>query len=292
MGTPLRLTLAPARRFGGAHGEGQPFDRPPSAEESAMTETTTTFPSDPAAYNVGWFRDPFRDRALTHIGVFLRCAETGGYAETLAQYRGDDVPRIIRLAREEERTDPHSDKLPSDRAVILAALREAGIDPEESGDDASPAPVADGSPAYVTGDGKGGWKTAPAGMAVAPSCLPPPARDPQERRVMPALEDESEEEEQDARDVLERLAEAQLGLSGIGEVVDDASIQAIADAYDEIASLRAVLDEAIQAWPAYDADPADDCEINGGDMVEWFGTWRAHAKAARTAIAAWGRPYA
>jgi acylphosphatase len=170
-----------------------------------MTDST-----NPDDYTVVITRTP-ADGPVTEIAIH----ETRG-GKVFLTFAGEDgaVDDLIRAAREEERHNPYAGHLPTSRAIILAALREAGIDPEE------------------------------------PSYTPPPARDPQERRVMPALEDEPEEEEQDTRDVLDRLAEAQLGLSGIGEVVDDASIQAIADAYDEIAQLRrmeAVLREALRA---------------------------------------------
>ena len=46
-------------------------------------------------------------------------------------------------------------------------------------------------------------------------------------------------------------------------------------------ALRAVLQEAIQAWPQLDLDPsqASDSElyINGADLLEWFSEWRQRA---------------
>lgn len=53
-------------------------------------------------------------------------------------------------------------------------------------------------------------------------------------------------------------------------------------------ALRAKLQEAVDEWPKFDVDetamplpgciPEDSAEVNGGDMVEWFGIWRAQVK--------------
>ncbi|TJW14405.1 MAG: hypothetical protein E5W82_10540 [Mesorhizobium sp.] len=41
------------------------------------------------------------------------------------------------------------------------------------------------------------------------------------------------------------------------------------------AELAAKLQEAVDAWPQFDGED----EVNGGDMVEWFGTFRSEARA-------------
>jgi hypothetical protein len=282
-----------------------------------MTETTDPnvpeWSSNPAHYAVDQHRPD--GGTLTHLSIVSKAAPN----LLFASYTDDGLNGLLANARDEERYDPHSDKLPSDRAVILAALRNCGIEPDESEEQEPVGPV-EARVMAVVGEIP---VTDPQGYT------PPPARDPHERRVMPALEDESEDGERlfvnryrcpacgcqwedehtsqcdddcpkcghrhvspyesvDAepkRDVLVRFSEA-LMVPACDLEVTDSLLATISDAYDEILSLRAVLDEAIQAWPAYDADPADDCEINGGDMVEWFGTWRAHAKTARGATEA------
>lgn len=53
---------------------------------------------------------------------------------------------------------------------------------------------------------------------------------------------------------------------------------------------RGKLQEALDEWPQFDADETeprtpgcipddDDVEVNGGDLVEWFGIWREQVKA-------------
>lgn len=52
---------------------------------------------------------------------------------------------------------------------------------------------------------------------------------------------------------------------------------------DAAAKLR----EAVDAWPQFDVETTprlpgavdESAEVNGGDLVEWFGTWRAEVKA-------------
>lgn len=53
-------------------------------------------------------------------------------------------------------------------------------------------------------------------------------------------------------------------------------------------ALRAKLQEAVDEWPQFDvttdAPPSlnsmyeEDSSVNGGDLVEWFGIWRAQVK--------------
>lgn len=89
---------------------------------------TTTTPTDPAAYRVALSRAPRRNGGgrLMRVSVF---AEPAG--DLIASYSDDEgeLTRLLRLAAEEEDTDPYSDRLPSDRAIIAAALRDAGIAP-------------------------------------------------------------------------------------------------------------------------------------------------------------------
>ena len=233
---------------------------PNRAEEGAPDMTDTTdFPADPARYRVQHERADDGKGPLDALYV-VEVAPHSGDRQTLAEYRGDSaLDAIIAAARDEERTDPHSDKLPSDRAIICAALREAGIEPCDPSDDDD---AAEASERFMHG--------------MAHGCEPV-----EEAPHYPNEPTTDDEEEADDRDVLERLSEALMVLPPL-EVVDTATIQAIRDAHDEIARLREVVDTAIQAWPQFDMDGTDDdCEVNGGDLVEWFGAWRARAKAAR-----------
>lgn len=78
----------------------------------------TDFPSDPGAYRV------LTQRANRGRGALDAVTIMAGGA-ILAEYDGDNVDTIVRLARDEERCDPAA--LPSDRAMILAAMRDNGI---------------------------------------------------------------------------------------------------------------------------------------------------------------------
>jgi hypothetical protein len=42
------------------------------------------------------------------------------------------------------------------------------------------------------------------------------------------------------------------------------------------------LRDAVNAWPQFDVNPykGDECSVNGGDLVDWFGGWRERAKLA------------
>ena len=46
-------------------------------------------------------------------------------------------------------------------------------------------------------------------------------------------------------------------------------------------ALRAVIQEAVRAWPQLDLDPSQandsDLYISGADMLEWFSGWRQRA---------------
>lgn len=79
-------------------------------------------PADPSACKVTVARDT--SGAVACIGIIL----PPDRPMVATEYWGEDeVSRLIRLAREEEDSDPHSDRLPSDRAFICAALRDLGI---------------------------------------------------------------------------------------------------------------------------------------------------------------------
>ena len=43
--------------------------------------------------------------------------------------------------------------------------------------------------------------------------------------------------------------------------------------------MDALLREALDAWPQFDTDD----DVNGGDMVDWFGQWRVRVKEALSA---------
>lgn len=88
-------------------------------------------PADPSACKVTVARDT--SGAVACIGIILPPDRPMGATEYWGE---DEVSRLIRLAREEEGSDPHSDRLPSDRAFICAALRDLGI-PIQGEDDAS-----------------------------------------------------------------------------------------------------------------------------------------------------------
>jgi hypothetical protein len=57
-------------------------------------------------------------------------ADAGGQLDLIAQYYDDEgeLTRILRHAAELERTDPHSDKLPSEDAITRAILIDCGLD--------------------------------------------------------------------------------------------------------------------------------------------------------------------
>ncbi len=42
----------------------------------------------------------------------------------------------------------------------------------------------------------------------------------------------------------------------------------------DVEQIRQLLQDAIDAWPQFDADEP----VNGGDLVEWFGEWRQQVK--------------
>jgi hypothetical protein len=51
-------------------------------------------------------------------------------------------------------------------------------------------------------------------------------------------------------------------------------------------SLLALAQQAIDEWPEFDSDD----DVNGGDLVEWFGRWRDATKKALAAAALAKRP--
>jgi hypothetical protein len=208
-----------------------------------MTETTDPnvpeWSDNPAHYAVDQHRPA--GGTLTHLSIVSKATPN----LLFASYTDDGLNGLLANARDEERYDPHSDRLPSDRAIILAAMRDCGIepdgegDPEEDADAALDDAIARRDDAQATID------------ALTATYSPPAARDAQTRRVMPALEDEpGEDDEDEARDVLERLAEAQKTVSIMdlgGNLATE--IEAMSDAHREIAQLRrmeAVLLEALR----------------------------------------------
>lgn len=84
--------------------------------------TSNQTPADPSAYRVTLTRNGHG--TLTHIEVFRPGSAPKPEFWT---YHPEDVDRLLALAREEEDSDPHSDRLPSDRAIICAVLRAQGI---------------------------------------------------------------------------------------------------------------------------------------------------------------------
>lgn len=64
--------------------------------------------------------------------------------------------------------------------------------------------------------------------------------------------------------------------------LDDASIDELCERLNcDSSALAAILTEAVAAWPQFDpASPRHDQEVNGGDMVEWFGGFLQRARAA------------
>lgn len=81
------------------------------------------YSNDPAAYRVLALRAEGGRGALDAVTII------GSDGGILAEYDGDGVAALVRLARDEERAGPAM--LPSNRAMILAALRDNGIDPVE-----------------------------------------------------------------------------------------------------------------------------------------------------------------
>ncbi len=104
----------------------------------------TSYPTDPAAYHVEINRY-MTGGPIRCISILVTDPDAAGLktdeGALIGAYHADDdrVDVILRLARDEERTDPHSDKLPSDRAIIMAAMRDCGIDPDEEGEEPDPA---------------------------------------------------------------------------------------------------------------------------------------------------------
>lgn len=88
--------------------------------------TADAFPTDPGAYRVEHERAP--DGRLLSVDVIHK-----NTSRRLATYEDDEdadergLTRILASAREMERTDPFADHLPSDRAIIEAALDDCGI---------------------------------------------------------------------------------------------------------------------------------------------------------------------
>lgn len=83
--------------------------------------------SQPDFYSVEYQRD--RSGRLVALAVLPR---DSGPVVAIYDEDDDQLDRILRLARQEERSDPHSDKLPSDRAIIMAALRDLDLLAEDA----------------------------------------------------------------------------------------------------------------------------------------------------------------
>jgi hypothetical protein len=79
----------------------------------------TQNPADPSAYRVKIARNAHG------VADGITILDAGG--GVLLDSEDDVFARLIAKAREEDGADPHDDKLPSDRAFILAALRDLGI---------------------------------------------------------------------------------------------------------------------------------------------------------------------
>jgi hypothetical protein len=45
------------------------------------------------------------------------------------------------------------------------------------------------------------------------------------------------------------------------------------------AEFRRLLEQAVYQWPQFDLE-GDAGDVNGGDLVEWFATWREGVRAA------------
>lgn len=87
--------------------------------------TTSDFPADPAAYVVAHTRRRGRLVALAVVW------EAKG--APLVTFDDDDgqIDDILARAREEERTNPHDGQIPTDAAIIRAALRYLDITPSD-----------------------------------------------------------------------------------------------------------------------------------------------------------------
>lgn len=83
-----------------------------------------SFSTDPAAYRVEI------ERSSRGMITAIRVAQPGDPASLADCDDADDgIDRLIRLARDEERCAPGA--MPSDRAIVLAAMRDFGITPDE-----------------------------------------------------------------------------------------------------------------------------------------------------------------
>ena len=95
-------------------------------------------PADPSAYRVHYQRTPDDAHGiLTSISIVERGTEAGDDDLLVSYYGDDDLDRLISLAREVEGADPYSSHLPSDRALVVAALRELAIPVIDDDPDAS-----------------------------------------------------------------------------------------------------------------------------------------------------------
>ena len=83
--------------------------------------TSTTFPSDPAAYHVEIVREP-RNGPVVNVAVSE--IATGAY---LVNAEGAEMDFLLDKANDWEGSDPYAGKLPSHRAIIEAALHDLGI---------------------------------------------------------------------------------------------------------------------------------------------------------------------
>jgi hypothetical protein len=98
--------------------------------------TPAPWPTDPGAYRVVKIREDEGKGALSEITIVERLAH-GGDGRALVTYAGDHaIDAILDSAREHGIYDPRDDRLPDAAHIILAALDDCGITPDEAQEEA------------------------------------------------------------------------------------------------------------------------------------------------------------
>lgn len=277
--------------------------------------------ADPSAYAVEHRRNA--DGSLEALSVVSKATPTLLFASYTAR-DGEDtgLNRILTLAKEEERTDPYADHLPSDLAIIRAALRDCDIEPVEAEtvdmllhDALIVVKVDDGDPETMTGaefvaanpDSRdeiaglcagevdevrlGGGAAPLVVVTLWPEGAPEPAEALRQIAAFPTDPANRDLTHGAAVDAMADIARRALAiLDGMNHLdgaeereradVADALPEALERMREEAAGLRALLRQAVQEWPQFDAPAHIEAPVNGGDMVEWFGEWRARVQQA------------
>lgn len=191
----------------------------------------TDYPTDPAAYGLIIRRSG--DGPVTAMNVLLNA--TG---ETVAVYDGDEaVDDLVRRAWQRERGNPYDNKLPTDASLIEEALWDAGLVED---DDA--AGEAEAALDAMFGSDCSGLEAGVPGAWDDVGAMPNVIR-PEIQAVLDETPDatDDDDEDEDARPILDRLAETQNNLYSVSEVLDRATFQTISDTQDALTDLVAAL---------------------------------------------------